>query len=215
MAVMFKAMESSGLRGFMGYSSGIYEEDLVDFFHNVLVRENSVVSTIHGKSVQITEEQFSGIFELPTEGLSDLSEVPKDLIFDAKSIFSKSGEQDQTSYKNRKMKYEFRLLNNILAKYVTVKAESFDAVTHERFLLMTAIHCGLKINCSTYIAKQMGIDDGNEGDEPVMATAALEKKKPVTKKRTPTTAEPIAKKKRTTVGRAVPTDKNLDFVCET
>ncbi|KZV17574.1 hypothetical protein F511_19875 [Dorcoceras hygrometricum] len=46
------------------------------------------------------------------------------------------------------MKIEFRLLNDILAKSVTVKAGSFDAVTHERFLLMTAIRCGLKINWS-------------------------------------------------------------------
>ncbi|KZV38004.1 splicing factor 3B subunit 1-like [Dorcoceras hygrometricum] len=220
MAAMFKALESSGLRGFLGCSSGIYEADLVAFFHNALVRENSMVSTIQGKSVEITEEQFSGIFELPTEGLYDLSEVPKDLIFDARSIFSKSGEQVQTSCKKRKMKYEFRLLNDILAKNVTVKAGSFDVVTHERFLLMTAIHCGRKINrvlnvktVGTYVAKQKGIDDGSEGDEPVMATAAVVKKKPVTKKRTaPTTAEPIAKKKRTTLGRAAPVDKNLALV---
>ncbi|KZV30802.1 hypothetical protein F511_37388 [Dorcoceras hygrometricum] len=144
MAAMFKALESTGLRGFLGCPSGVYEADLVAFFQNALVRENSVVSTIQGKSVEITEGQFSGIFELPTEGLSDLSEVPKELIFDARSIFSNSGEQVQT----RKMKYEFRFLNDILAKYVTVKAGYFDAVTHERFLLMTAIHCGLKINWS-------------------------------------------------------------------
>ncbi|KZV32687.1 hypothetical protein F511_26700 [Dorcoceras hygrometricum] len=146
MAAMFKALESSGLRGFLGCSSGIYEADLAAFFQNALVRENSVVNTIQGKSVQITEEQFYGIFELPTEGLSDLSEVLKDLIFDARSIFSKSGEQVQTSCKKRKMKYEFFLLNDILAKSVTVKAWSFDSVTHERFLFMTAIHYGLKIN---------------------------------------------------------------------
>ncbi|KZV44648.1 splicing factor 3B subunit 1-like [Dorcoceras hygrometricum] len=48
----------------------------------------------------------------------------------------------------------------------------------------------------TYVSKQKGID-GNERDESVMATAALVKKKPVTKKRTsPTTVEPVAKKKR-------------------
>ncbi|KZV19837.1 hypothetical protein F511_34499 [Dorcoceras hygrometricum] len=44
------------------------------------------------------------------------------------------------------MKYEFRLLNDILAKAVTVKAGSFDAVTIERFQMMTAIHYGLKVN---------------------------------------------------------------------
>ncbi|KZV22849.1 hypothetical protein F511_41134 [Dorcoceras hygrometricum] len=166
------------------------------------------------------------------------------------------------------MKYEFRLLNDILVKSVTVKAGSFDAVTHERFLLMTAIHCGLKINWSkllfdilkemvipsskqargfavqicvlvqgvpdlalceskpfptlkvlnvktvgTYVSKQKGIDDGNEGDEQVMAIAEEVKKKPMTKKRiAPTTVEPVAKKKRTTVRRVAPADKNLALV---
>ncbi|KZV52350.1 splicing factor 3B subunit 1-like [Dorcoceras hygrometricum] len=145
--------------------------------------------------------------------------------------------------------------------------ESSDAVTHEHFLLMMAIHFGLEINWSkimfdilkgmvtktskkakgaaqictllksapnltmgemktfpplkiltaktvgTYVAKQKGIDDGNEGDESVMATTALVKKKPVTKKRTaPTTIEPVAKKKRATVGRAAPAEKDLAMV---
>ncbi|KZV16675.1 splicing factor 3B subunit 1-like [Dorcoceras hygrometricum] len=152
MAAMFKALESSGLRGFLGCSSGIYEADLVAFLQNAL-------------------------------------------------------------------------------------AGSFDAMTHERFLLMTAIHYGLKINwrstrlvlceakpfpslkvlnaktVGTYVARKKGIDDGNEGDEPVMATAAVVKKKPVTKKRPAATAdEPAVKKKRTLVGRASPADKNLALV---
>ncbi|KZV19957.1 zinc finger protein 6-like [Dorcoceras hygrometricum] len=41
---------------------------------------------------------------------------------------------------------DFKLLSDILAKSVTVKAGSFDAVTHERFLMMTAINGGVKIN---------------------------------------------------------------------
>ncbi|KZV39883.1 glutamate--glyoxylate aminotransferase 2-like [Dorcoceras hygrometricum] len=44
------------------------------------------------------------------------------------------------------MKFEFRLLNDILAKKVMIKAGSFDAVTHERFLMMSAIHGGVKVN---------------------------------------------------------------------
>ncbi|KZV36975.1 hypothetical protein F511_21178 [Dorcoceras hygrometricum] len=49
------------------------------------------------------------------------------------------------------MKYEFRLLNDILEKAISVKAGSFDAVTHERFLMMTAIHFWVKINWSTIL----------------------------------------------------------------
>ncbi|KZV06688.1 hypothetical protein F511_45830 [Dorcoceras hygrometricum] len=46
----------------------------------------------------------------------------------------------------RELKIEFRLLNDILDKSVTMKAGSFDAVTHERFLMMTTITGGVKIN---------------------------------------------------------------------
>ncbi|KZV52390.1 hypothetical protein F511_32589 [Dorcoceras hygrometricum] len=165
------------------------------------------------------------------------------------------------------MKYEFLLLNEILEKSVTVKEGSFDAVTHERLLLMTAIHFGVKVNLSkllfdilkemtdqsskrakgyvaqicvllkgdpnltlgeaktfppikiltvktvgTYVSKNKNIAD-DETNEPVVATTVVVKKKEVSKRRPgPTADEPIAKKKRITVGRAAPADKNLTIV---
>ncbi|KZV54090.1 patatin-like protein 2 [Dorcoceras hygrometricum] len=51
-----------------------------------------------------------------------------------------------TSDKKREMKFEFCLLSDILAKTISVKAGSFDAVTQERFLMMEAITCGVAIN---------------------------------------------------------------------
>ncbi|KZV22653.1 hypothetical protein F511_05109 [Dorcoceras hygrometricum] len=80
------------------------------------------------------------------DGLTDLSGVPKDLVFDARSIFSDSGEQVSISCKKREMKIEFRLLCDILEKSIFVKGGSFDAVTHEHFLLMAGIIGGVKIN---------------------------------------------------------------------
>ncbi|KZV32614.1 UDP-rhamnose:rhamnosyltransferase 1 [Dorcoceras hygrometricum] len=77
-----------------------------------------------------------------------MAEVPMDLVYDARSIFSASSEPVKTICKKRELKFEFKWLNDILAKSVTVKAGSFNAVTHERFLLMTAIHFVLKINWS-------------------------------------------------------------------
>ncbi|KZV23444.1 hypothetical protein F511_08639 [Dorcoceras hygrometricum] len=75
-----------------------------------------------------------------------MDELPKDLINTARKSFTASGEPIKTSCKKKEMKVEFRLLNDILAKTVTAKAGSSDAVTHERFFLMTAIHFGIKIN---------------------------------------------------------------------
>ncbi|KZV53533.1 hypothetical protein F511_43285 [Dorcoceras hygrometricum] len=146
MVKMFKALKSTGLRGFLGCPSVLYEQDLEHFFSAAFFRENKVISVVQGKFVGLSEEQFAGAFGLPIAGLTYMTEVPKDLLYDARSIFSASGEPVKTSCKKIEMKFEFRLLNDILAKSVTVKAGSFDDVTHERFLLMTAIHFGLKIN---------------------------------------------------------------------
>ncbi|KZV36289.1 hypothetical protein F511_28304 [Dorcoceras hygrometricum] len=148
MAAMFKALESTDVRGFLECPSVLYEQELDQFFDTAFVRENEVISAVQGKLIGISEEQLAIVFELPMAGLTYMTEVPKYLVYDARNIFSISGEPVKTSCKRREMKYEFCLLNDILAKSVTVKAGSFDAVTHERFLLMMAIHFGLKINWS-------------------------------------------------------------------
>ncbi|KZV26957.1 dystroglycan-like [Dorcoceras hygrometricum] len=49
-------------------------------------------------------------------------------------------------FRLREMKIEYRRLHDMLAKMLFVKAGSFDAVTHERFMLMTAITFDVKIN---------------------------------------------------------------------
>ncbi|KZV52722.1 mucin-2-like [Dorcoceras hygrometricum] len=118
MVKMFKALESSGLRGFLGCSSAIYEAVLVEFFLNASVRDGKVFSTVQGKDIEISEELFVGTFELPTEGLTEMADVPKDLVFDARNAFSFAGQKLKTSCKKREMKFEFRLLNDILAKSV-------------------------------------------------------------------------------------------------
>ncbi|KZV42434.1 hypothetical protein F511_39915 [Dorcoceras hygrometricum] len=110
---------------------GMEDEGMVKMFKNASVRDGKVVSTVQGKAVEISEELFPGTFELPTEGLTEMADVPKDLVFDARTAFSFDGQKLKTSCKKREIKFEFRLLNDILAKTVMVKAGSFDAVTHE------------------------------------------------------------------------------------
>ncbi|KZV37729.1 hypothetical protein F511_16269 [Dorcoceras hygrometricum] len=145
---MFKALEACGLQGFLGCQSVLYETELEQFFDTNLVQGGDITGAVSGKFFAISQSRFVEVFELPTEGLMDLSEVPKELVNDAKRIFSKSGQPISTYGKKRFMKYEFRLLNEILSKSITVKAGSFDAVTNERFLMMTAIHFGVKVNWS-------------------------------------------------------------------
>ncbi|KZV17519.1 hypothetical protein F511_38354 [Dorcoceras hygrometricum] len=215
MAQMFKALESTGLRGFLSCPSVLYEDDLLSLFAHSI---------------------FTDVFALPTEGLNSMDEVPKNLIYDARSVFSASGEPIKTSCKKKEMKIEFRLLNDIMAKSITFKAGSFDAVTHERFRLMTSIHCGLKINWSKIlfeILKDMERRSLPTSEDPysqncwhlrcqkksITAEEVTDEtpveifvKKTAAKKRPALAAEPIMKRKRTTVGRAAPTEKNLAIV---
>ncbi|KZV33582.1 dystroglycan-like [Dorcoceras hygrometricum] len=119
---MFELLIATGLKDFLVCPAVYYEAALIEFFENGYVREDGMV------------------------GLTDVSDVLKDLVFDARSQFSESEEQVSISCFKKEMKIEYRLLHDILAKTLFVKAGSFDAVTHERFMLMTAITFDVKIN---------------------------------------------------------------------
>ncbi|KZV49446.1 14-3-3-like protein D-like [Dorcoceras hygrometricum] len=86
------------------------------------------------------------MFELPVDGLADVSEMPKDKIFDAKSIVSMTEEPVILSGLKSQMKIHYRLLCDIMAKSISVKAGSFNALTVEKFSLMTAVVCRVKMN---------------------------------------------------------------------
>ncbi|KZV34668.1 dystroglycan-like [Dorcoceras hygrometricum] len=146
MVSMFEALMASGLRGFLGCPTVVYEDALVDFFENASVRNGVIISTVGGQLVEISEELFAESFELPVDGLGDLSEMPKDAIFDARSIVSLSGEPISLSGRKNQKKMPFRLLCDILAKAIYVKAGSFNAITVEKFSLITAVVCRIKMN---------------------------------------------------------------------
>ncbi|KZV19920.1 hypothetical protein F511_30915 [Dorcoceras hygrometricum] len=151
LAPVFESLINTGLKEFLGCPAIFYEADLTEFFANGSVRDGVVVSTIGGTAVEISESVFAATFKLPSEGLTDLSDVPKDLVFDARSIFSDFKEQVSISCLKKELKIEYRLLHDILAKTIYVKACSFDAVTRDRFMLMTAITFDVKINWSTLL----------------------------------------------------------------
>ncbi|KZV43728.1 hypothetical protein F511_18844 [Dorcoceras hygrometricum] len=151
LAPVFESLITTGLKEFLGCPSIFYEAALTNFFANGSVRDGLVVSTIGGTAVEISESVFAATFELPSEGLTDLSEVPKNMVFDARSLFSDSKEQVSISCFKKELKIEYSLLHNILATTFYVKAGSFDAVTRDRFMLMTAITFDVKINWSTLL----------------------------------------------------------------
>ncbi|KZV16694.1 hypothetical protein F511_20615 [Dorcoceras hygrometricum] len=146
MISMFHALIASGLEGFLGCTAVVYETALIDLFENVSVRDGVIISTGAGQLVEISEEWFAEMFELPVDGLADVSEMPKDKIFDAKSIVSLSGEPVILSGLKSQMKIHYRLLCDIMAKSISVKSGSFNAITVEKFSLITAVVCSLKMN---------------------------------------------------------------------
>ncbi|KZV46975.1 hypothetical protein F511_15772 [Dorcoceras hygrometricum] len=151
LAPVFESLIATGLKEFLGCPAIFYEAALIEFFANGSVRNGVVVSTIGGTTVEMSESVFATTFELPSEGLTDLSDVPKDLVFDARRLFSDSKEQVSISCLKKELKIEYRLLHDILlAKTIYVKAGSYD-VTRDRFMLMTAIMFDVKINWSTLL----------------------------------------------------------------
>ncbi|KZV45854.1 dystroglycan-like [Dorcoceras hygrometricum] len=146
MVSMFQTLVASGLQRFLGCTAVVYEEALVEFFANGRVRDGLVVSSVDGVIVEISEKLFAKMFELPIVGLADVSEMPKDKIFDARSIVSMTGEPVLLSGSKSQMKMPFRLLCDILAKSISGKAGSFNALTVEKFSLLTAVVCDVKMN---------------------------------------------------------------------
>ncbi|KZV54971.1 hypothetical protein F511_03577 [Dorcoceras hygrometricum] len=152
MVQMVETLIATGIKEFLGCPAVFYEDALTEFFANSSVREDGmVVSTIGGTAIEISQEMFAAAFELPTEGLIDLTDVPKNFVFDARSLFSDSKEQVSMSCLKKALKFHYRLLHDILAKTIYVKAGSFDSVTRDRFLLMTAITFDVKINWSSLL----------------------------------------------------------------
>ncbi|KZV27672.1 hypothetical protein F511_11900 [Dorcoceras hygrometricum] len=146
MVSMFQALIASGLQGFLGCPVVVYEDALVEFFANGTVRDGLVVSTVNGVVVEISEKLFAETFDLPLDGLAEVSEIPKDKIFDARSIVSLTGEPVILSGSKSQMKMHYRLLCDIMAKSISVKAGSFNCDYVEKFSLLTAVVCDVRMN---------------------------------------------------------------------
>ncbi|KZV32763.1 pentatricopeptide repeat-containing protein mitochondrial [Dorcoceras hygrometricum] len=181
MVAMFEALVASGLNDFLGCMSDIFESALIEFYHNASVQDDKVVSTVQGKLVEISEEIFARTFQLMLS----------------------------TSCKKRELKIEYRLLSDIVEKSITVKAGSFDAVTHERFLFMTVIF-GVRRYIS--INDKIAVDsvEGLAGKSRVKKTPV----KRATSKKRPAVAieEQVVKKKRTLKVKAAPSKAKLELV---
>ncbi|KZV33750.1 hypothetical protein F511_12320 [Dorcoceras hygrometricum] len=170
---MFQALESSGLRGFLGCNAEIYEEDIQTFFSNSRLEGNTMINTVRGSSVAISEDMFSGLFRLPTEGLVVISELPERLVAQMRLEFSESRILKAMVVPSTKKAQGFDVQLSLLLKGVLrLKLDESTTLPFLRILSSKSV--------GTYLAK----------DKSAMAESIEEKK------------FSAVKRKRTTIGRA-------------
>ncbi|KZV38561.1 hypothetical protein F511_27586 [Dorcoceras hygrometricum] len=59
MVNMFRALEATGLRGFLGCSSVLYEQELEQFFDTALIQDGDITCAVSGKYVAISASKDS------------------------------------------------------------------------------------------------------------------------------------------------------------
>ncbi|KZV54772.1 hypothetical protein F511_38064 [Dorcoceras hygrometricum] len=191
---MFESLIATGLKEFLGCPSVFYEAALTEFFTNGSVREDGmVVSTIRGTTVEISESLFAMVFDLSTEGLTDLSDVPKNLVFDARSLFSNSKEQEMVTPGSRQAKgfaIQICAILKTVPGLVLGESRVFPA---SRVLTEKTIHRYVAVNDKV----------GGEADTDAPKVKKTPVKKAVSHKRPAIDIEtaPVVKKKRTTKGK--------------
>ncbi|KZV22883.1 hypothetical protein F511_08863 [Dorcoceras hygrometricum] len=155
MVRLFKTLEDTGLRGFLEGTTPIFESAVVEFFSNARVIAGTIVSTVFGQNLVVTEEIFSRTFKLPTEGMQNFSGIPNERITEMRTMFSAITVPFQCSGKKKDLHFEYRLLHDIVAKYLCEKAGSFDKVSCENFEVMVAISAGLSVNLSRILFQRL------------------------------------------------------------
>ncbi|KZV27859.1 hypothetical protein F511_38257 [Dorcoceras hygrometricum] len=191
MVKIFKALESTGFRGFLGCPSVLYEQDLEHFFSTAFVRENEVISAVQGKFIGISEEQFARNGDQVIKASQGLYSL--DLCFVEGCSKSNPGRgEDLPTTENSYSEDRCQGVPNLTLG----EAKTFPPL---KILIVKTV--------VKYVAKNKNIT--TDEDEPVEKVV----KKAATKRRpAPAAVEPASKKKRTTVGRAAPAEMDLAMV---
>ncbi|KZV42387.1 hypothetical protein F511_23845 [Dorcoceras hygrometricum] len=97
MVRVFKYLENTGLRGFLEGTTYVFESAVTEFFSNARVIARTVVSTVRGQKLVITEEIFSGTFKLPNEGMPNFANIQNETITEMRTRFSATEMEDIAS----------------------------------------------------------------------------------------------------------------------
>ncbi|KZV41769.1 pentatricopeptide repeat-containing protein [Dorcoceras hygrometricum] len=69
MVKMFKSLEETWLKGFLGISGPVYEGVVIEFFANATVLADTIVIFVANRKIGITKDVFAETFGLPIEGM--------------------------------------------------------------------------------------------------------------------------------------------------
>ncbi|KZV51641.1 hypothetical protein F511_20558 [Dorcoceras hygrometricum] len=210
---MFKALEDSGLRGFLGCPSVLYEQELEQFFDTAIVQDGDITCAVLGKYVEISESRFAGVFNLPTDGLTDLSEVPNHLVMQTRNVSARL-------VKIKWSKILFDVLKEMadrtikrakgFAAQICVLLEGNPAITLGKAKTFPPFKIISEKTVNTYVATNKTIDSRGDADEHVVAKVKIINKKVVSKKRPAVASDaPAVKKKRTKSGKDAQNEEAL------
>ncbi|KZV37072.1 hypothetical protein F511_25640 [Dorcoceras hygrometricum] len=122
MARMLKSLEDTWLKGFLEASDLVYECVVIEFFANEKFIAETIVSCVANRKMALTKDVFTEVFGLPTEGLTNFLDIPKETVAEKRRRFYGSDEPFKAPHKKKEMKMEFRLLHDIIAKALCAKA---------------------------------------------------------------------------------------------
>lgn len=141
MVSMFHTLETSVLKGFLGCGNSLFEERLSQFLSSGSIEHQSVMCTIGEQKISCDQKLFAVTFGFPCKDW--LSSINCHLSMLKKwNLNSLTRVLTKFFGKNKDMKIEFRLLNDIVAKSLTAKARLFDSFSTEKVELMLAIYSG-------------------------------------------------------------------------
>ena len=148
---IFKALKDSGLSRFLEIPCMVYIPEVKAFFKTANVEGDLITCRINETPIFISQDLFTNLFSLPTEGLQAPDGASKEQMESVRLLFSSSDDKAPINGRKAELKLRFQILHDVIAKSIFAKAGSFDTYTKERFTTMTLIHLGVKINWSSFL----------------------------------------------------------------
>ena len=116
-------------------------QPVLEFYYKSRIEGLEIVSTVRGVELRVTEEAIHNPLRLPQTGLVNPDdEKPEDFA----ALFSSLKKDDcaesyKASIKKTFLKDEYRLLADILSKFIEGKTGGHDTLTQHRFILINHI----------------------------------------------------------------------------